>query len=158
MSGARAAADPGDPAPCSAEQVSITVAGPEAAVGHRAVTLVFAAAPGVVACTLSGYPQVEAGTGASLVAAQPTLRGYMGGLPNGADAFPTVTLSPSQRGESVVEALSVDADAESCPTAADLRVVLPGATDAQTVTTEIASCQLQVHPVTQVTIQPGSTT
>ncbi|MCV7004678.1 DUF4232 domain-containing protein [Mycobacterium gordonae] len=145
---------PADPVPCSAGQVVVTAAGPEAAVGHRAVTLIFALAPGVGPCTLTGYPRVESGTGGPLITAQPTLRGYMGGLPSDLDVPPTITVSPSQRGESVVEGMSVNSAGDPCPNYTDLSVTPPGGSGPVTVAAAIDSCQLQVHPVTQVVIEP----
>lgn len=147
-------AAPPDLAPCSAGQVVVTAAGPEAAVSHRAVTLIFAPAPGAAPCTLSGYPTVQSGSGGPPLTAQPTLRGYMGGLPNGLDEPPTVTVSPSQRAEAVVEGLSVNAGGDPCPGYTDLNVTPPGGTEPVTVAAAIESCQLQVHPVTQVIIEP----
>ena len=132
----------------------VTAAGPEAAVGHRAVTLIFGLAPGAAPCTLTGYPIVESGPGGPPVMAQPTLRGYMGGLPGDIEVPPTATVSPSQRAESVVEGMSVNAEGDPCPTYTDLGVTPPGGTEAVTVPASINSCQLQVHPVTEVTIEP----
>lgn len=141
-------------APCTAGQVVVTSAGPEAAVGHRAVTLIFAPAPGAMPCTLTGYPTVEAVAGGSRITAQATLRGYMGGLPGDVGVPPTVTVSPSQRAESVVEGMSVNAGGNPCPAYTGLSVTPPGGTEAVTVATTIEGCQLQVHPVTQVVIEP----
>ncbi len=149
-----AGAAPGDVAPCSAGQILVTAAGPEAAVGHRAVTLIFAPAPGAAPCALTGYPRVESGSGGAPIIARPTLRGYLGGLPSDVDVPPTVTVSPSQRAESVVEGLAVNAVGEPCPNYTDLSVTPPGGTEPVTVTAAIYSCQLQVHPVTEVTIEP----
>jgi hypothetical protein len=78
----------------------------------------------------------------------------MGGLPNGLDEPPTVTVSPSQRAEAVVEGLSVNAGGDPCPDYTDLSVTPPGGTAPVTVAAAIESCQMQVHPVTQVTIEP----
>lgn len=136
-----------DAAPCSAEQLVVTATGPDAAMGHRAVTLVFTLAPGAVPCTLTGYPAVESGAGGPLIHAEPTLRGYMGGLPAGVDAAPIVTLTTSQQGQSIVEGLDVDGNGVQCPRYTDLRVSPPGAADFVTVAAAIDSCRLQVHPV-----------
>lgn len=132
----------------------MTAAGPEAAVGHRAVTLIFAPAPGAAPCTLTGYPKVESGSGGPPVSAQATLRGYMGGLPDGVDEPPTVTVSPSQRAEAVVEGMSVNAGGGPCPDYTDLNVTPPGGAASVSVAAALQSCQLQVHPVTQVIIEP----
>lgn len=148
-------AAPADLAPCPAGQLVVTAAGPEAAVGHRAVTLIFAPAPGAAPCTLSGYPTVESGSGGPPVTAQPILRGYMGGLPDGSDVPPTVTVSPSQRAEAVVEGMSVNAGGDPCPNYTELSVTPPGGTEPVIVAAAIDSCQLQVHPVTQVVIEPA---
>lgn len=147
-------AAPTDLEPCPAGQVTVTAAGPEAAVGHRGVTLIFAAAPGVAPCTLSGYPKVQSGSGGPPITAQPTPRGYMGGLPSGSDAQPTVTLSPSQRAEAVVDGMAVNAAGDPCPSYTELSVTPPGGTEPVMVAAAIDSCQLQVHPVTQVVIEP----
>lgn len=143
-----AAAAPADVAPCSAGQVVVTAAGPEAAVGHRAVTLIFATAPGAAPCTLTGYPKVETGSGGPPITAEPTPRGYMGGLPSGLEEPPTVTVSASQRAESVVEGMSVNASGDPCPSYTDLSVTPPGGTEPVAVAAAIDSCRLQVHPVT----------
>ncbi|MHA7650128.1 DUF4232 domain-containing protein [Mycobacterium sp. ML4] len=147
-------AAPTDLAPCASGQVVVTAAGPEAAVGHRAVTLIFATAQGAAPCTLTGYPVVETGSGGPLVTAQPTPRGYMGGLPGDVEVSPTVTVSPSQRAESIVEGMSVNAGGDPCPNYTELRVTPPGGIGAVTVTAAIEGCQLQVHPVTEVIIEP----
>lgn len=147
-------AAPTDPAPCPSGQLVVTAAGPEAAVGHRAVTLIFAAAPGAAPCTLTGYPTVESGSGGPPITAQPTLRGYMGGLPNSSNVPPTVTVSPSQRAEAVVEGMSVNSGGDPCPNYTELSVTPPGGGESVTVAAAIEGCQLQVHPVTQVIIEP----
>jgi hypothetical protein len=126
----------------------------EAAVGHRAVTLTFSLAGGGEACTLSGYPGVESSAGGPAIAAEPTLRGYMGGLPAGVKVPPTVILSVSTQAQSIVEGLAgtaVDGNSNpsgSCPTYTDLRVNPPGTTTVFTVPAAIEACNLQVHPVT----------
>ena len=91
--------DAGDePTPCWADQIAVSASPTQAAVGHRALTLVFSLAGGAVACTLSGYPGVDSGAGGPPIHAVPTLRGYMGGLPDGVDVPPTVTLSITATG------------------------------------------------------------
>ena len=75
----------------------------QGAVGHRALTLIFSLAGGAGPCTLTGYPGVDSGTGGPLINAEPTLRGYMGGLPANVDVPPTVTLSISTQAQAIVE-------------------------------------------------------
>lgn len=131
-----AAAVPADttdtPTPCWSDQIAVTAAPAQGAVGHRAVTLVF---------TLAG---------GALVHAQPTPRGYLGGLPAGVDAPPTVILSISTHGQAIVEGVAVDADGQPCPTYTDLLVNPPDTTAVVTVPATIEACELQVHPITAV--------
>lgn len=115
---------------------------------HRGVLLSFALAPASGPCTLSGYPTVDSGQGGPLIHAQPTLRGYMGGLPPNVSEPPTVTLSPTQQAHAVVEGDAVDANGNQCPTYTALQVTPPNLTQAFTVATKIDTCELQVHPIT----------
>lgn len=138
------------PTPCWSDQVAITSAPIEAAVGHRAVTLVFSLAGGGEPCTLTGYPGVDSGAGGPLIHAQPTPRGYLGGLLAGADAPPTVLLSLSTQAQAIVEGLAVDANGDACPAYTELLVTSPDTVEVLTVPATIEACALQVHPVMPV--------
>lgn len=116
--------------------------------------LVFVIA-GATPCTLTGYPRVELSGGGPLDHARPTLRGYMGGLPAGVDGPPTVTLSPSQVAQSILESVADPGDGEPCPSYPELLVTPPGLAQAAKVPVALDGCQLQVHPVTPVTIEPA---
>lgn len=120
----------------------------QGAVGHRALNLIFTLAGGADPCTLTGFPGVDSGAGGPLVHAQPTLRGYMGGLPAGVDVPPTVTLSLSTQGQAVVEGMAIDDSGKLCPTYTELLVNPPDTTDVVTVPATIDACLLEVHPVT----------
>ncbi|WP_197509075.1 DUF4232 domain-containing protein [Mycobacterium sp. E3247] len=138
------------PTPCWSDQIAVTASPAQAAVGHRATTLVFSLAGGAEPCTLTGYPGVDSGAGGPLIHAQPTPRGYMGGLPGGADSPPTVILSLSTQAQAVVEGIAIDADGDPCPTYTELLVNPPDTTVVLTVPVAIDACALQVHPVTPV--------
>ncbi|WP_197520825.1 DUF4232 domain-containing protein [Mycobacterium sp. E2238] len=138
------------PTPCWSDQIAVAASPTQAAVGHRAATLVFSLAGGAEPCTLTGYPGVDSGGGGPLIHAQPTPRGYMGGLPGGAEVPPTVILSLSTQAQAVVEGIAVDANGEPCPTYTDLLVNPPDTTVVLTVPVTIDACALQVHPVTPV--------
>lgn len=140
-------AEPADAAPCSSAQIVVTAGGADAAVGHRRIVLVFTLAGGATPCTLTGYPAVESGAGGPPIHAEPTPRGYMGGLPTGVDEPPIVTLMPWQHGQAIVEGMSVSGEGTHCPTYTEVRVSPPGAIDFVTVPATIDSCQWQVHPV-----------
>jgi len=120
----------------------------QGAVGHRALTLIFTLAGGAEPCTLTGYPGVDTGTGGPLVHAEPTPRGYLGGLPANADAPSAVTLSLSSRGQAVVESMAIDDRGGECPTYTELLVNPPDTAVVLTVPAAIEACRLQVHPVT----------
>lgn len=128
----------------------MTASPAEGAVGHRAVTLVFTLAGGAEPCTLTGYAWVDSGAGGPLIHAEPTPRGYLGGLPAGVNEPPTVILSISTQGQAIVEGTAVDADGKPCPTYTDLMVNPPDTTDVATVSATIDACALQVHPITAV--------
>jgi hypothetical protein len=141
--------DTGDePTPCWAEQVAVNASPTQGAVGHRSVTLIFTLAGGAGPCTLTGYPGVDSGAGGPLIHAEPTLRGYMGGLPANVDKPPSVTLSLTQQAQAIVEGMAVDGSGNQCPTYTELLVNPPDTVMVMTVPVTIDACQLQVHPIT----------
>lgn len=136
------------PTPCWSNQIAVASSPTEGAVEHRALTLIFTLAGGAEPCTLTGYPGVDTGAGGPLVHAELTPRGYMGGLPATDDVPPSVTLSLSTQGQSIVESMAVDGDGAPCPTYTELLVNPPDTTEVLTVPASIDACLLQVHPVT----------
>lgn len=133
--------------PCWAEQINVNASSADSAEGHRRVVLTFSLVGGEP-CTLTGYPSVDSGAGGPAIHAEPTPRGYMGGLPAGVDEPPSVVLSVSTQAQSIVEGPAVDPDGNGCPTYTDLRVSPPDINDTFTVPATVQTCQLQVHPVT----------
>ncbi|MGE2817640.1 DUF4232 domain-containing protein [Mycobacterium heidelbergense] len=136
------------PTPCWSEQVAVSASPAQGAVGHRSLALIFTLAGGAEPCTLTGYPGVDAGNGGPAIHAEPTPRGYMGGLPAGVDAPQPVTLSLSQQGQAILEGMSVDAGGHPCPTYTDLAVSPPDIVQVFTVPAGIDACALQIHPIT----------
>ena len=61
---------------------------PAAAMSHRSVELNFALKPGAAPCVLAGYPTVDVEHGVSVLSAEETPRGYLGGLPAGVGSAP----------------------------------------------------------------------
>jgi hypothetical protein len=135
--------------PCSDGQVQVSNGGQRSASGHREVVLLFSLSPGAESCTLTGYPGVDSGLGGPLLHADRTINGYMGGVRPETDTLPTVTLSPTQPANAVVEGVAVDRqDPERlCPTYTDLLVTPPNTTDATTIPISMDTCELQVHPI-----------
>jgi hypothetical protein len=136
------------PTPCWAEQIAVTASPTQGAAGHRALTLTFSLAGGGDPCTLTGYPWVDSGAGGPSIHAQPTLRGYLGGLPRGVDSPPTVILSIATQGQAIVEGTAMDSGGGPCPTYTELLVNAPDTTYTFTVPATIDACTLQVHPMT----------
>ena len=136
------------PTPCWSDQIATTASPSQGAVGHRALTLVFTLAGGAEPCTLTGYPGVDSGAGGPLIHAEPTPRGYMGGLPPGVDAPPTVILSLSTQAQSIVEGIATDGNGDPCPIYTELLVNPPDTNMVSTVPATIEACALQVHPIT----------
>jgi Protein of unknown function (DUF4232) len=135
-----------DPAPpCAMSQVEVSAGKPIAAAGHRGVVLTFTLKPGVVACTLTGYPGVDTGAGGPLLHANRTVSGYIGGLRDGAST--TTTLTATQHATAVIEGVSSDAGGNQCPTYTDFLVTVPDTTDTSTVAATLDTCELQVHPI-----------
>lgn len=136
------------PTPCWSDRIAINASPTEGAVGHRAVTLIFSLAGGAEPCTLTGYPGIDSGAGGPLLHAEPTPRGYMGGLPAGDDVPPTATLSLSTQAQAIVESVAIDPDGNPCPTYTGLLVDPPDTSEVFTVPATIDACALQVHPIT----------
>jgi Domain of unknown function (DUF4232) len=133
--------------PCWGEQINVNASSRDGAAGHRRVVLTFSLVGGEP-CTLTGYPSVDSGTGGPTIHAQPTPRGYMGGLPESVDEPPSVIVSVSTQAQAIVEGLAVDPAGNKCPTYTDMRVSPPDINETFTVPATIQTCELQVHPVT----------
>ena len=137
-----------DPPPCTSTQVVVGfMAATEAAVSHQAVLLSFELASYAQPCAITGYPGVDTRDGGPRISAERTLRGYLGGLPTGSDALPTVTMKTDKTAYAFIEDDAVDADGNACPTYTSLRVTPPDSTDTQNVSVTITACELQIHPI-----------
>lgn len=115
---------------------------------HRSIQLSFALKPGAAPCVLAGYPAVNVAQGGSILTADETPRGYLGGLPTGVDSPPNVTLGPGGSAQAIVEGPAVDSAGNGCPTYTDIRVKPPATSMEFTFPTSISVCSLSVHPVT----------
>ncbi len=114
---------------------------------HRSVELNFALKPGAAPCVLAGYPAVDVERGVSVLTAEETPRGYLGGLPAGVDLPPSIALASGASARAIVEGPAIDSAGNACPTYTDIRVTPPAATMEFTFPTSIGVCSLQVHPV-----------
>jgi hypothetical protein len=146
-----ASAPPSSTAPvnrCEARDLTVAAGPPSAAMSHRSIQLSFTLKPGAAPCVLAGYPTVDVERGVSILTADETPRGYMGGLPAGVDLPPSITLGPGGSGWAIVEGPAIDSAGNDCPTYTDIRVKPPAAVMEFTFPTSISICSLQVHPVT----------
>ncbi len=116
---------------CQDGQISVTNAGGGSGLGHQDQVIVFTNQSRST-CSLAGFPAV-AGLdveGNQAVQAQRTPGGYMGGLPPGVTAPPTVPLMPGQTASAVVEGTDMPVgSATSCPHYPALLVTPPGLSD-----------------------------
>lgn len=136
------------PTPCWSDQIVVSASPVEAALGHRSLTLLFSLAGGAEPCTLTGYPGIDSGAGGPLIHAEPTPRGYMGGLPADTQDPPTAVVSLATQAQAIVESIAIGDDGNPCPTYTGLLVNPPDTSLVYTVPTGIEACWLQVHPIT----------
>jgi hypothetical protein len=132
------------PVQCSASDMTVTGQPAIGGLGHQGLTLSFtnhAAAP----CTLTGYPGAAAlnAAGDQTVQAQRTLNGYLGGCK--CSTPPTVVIAPGASATSLIE--GDIAGGNGCVAATALLVTPPNMTRATRLTSTLAVCQLQIHPV-----------
>jgi hypothetical protein len=133
---------------CEAQDLTVAAAPPSAAMSHRSIQLSFALKPGAAPCVLAGYPAVDVERGVSILTADETPRGYMGGLPAGVDLPPSIALGPGGTAQAIVEGPAIDSAGNNCPTYTDIRVKPPATLIEFTFPTSISVCSLHVHPVT----------
>ncbi|MEV6772590.1 DUF4232 domain-containing protein [Nocardia sp. NPDC051030] len=133
---------------CGSGQVDTTVTNLGAAMLHRGLQLTFTLNPGNTPCTLTGYPGVDAYDNGTVIHADRTPRGYIGGLPQGDDTLPAVLLDSTHTAQAVIEAVAVHDNGEGCTVSPALLVTPPNTTSTVTLGSSIATCRLQIHPVT----------
>lgn len=134
---------------CGAQDLTVTAARASAAMSHRSIQLSFALKPGVAPCVLAGYPAVDVAQGGSILTADQTPRGYLGGLPTGFDSPRSVALGPGESARAIVEGPAIDSAGKGCPTYTEIRVKPPATSTEFTFPISISVCSLSVHPVTK---------
>ncbi len=129
---------------CADGQLVVSAQSMGAAMMHRGLRLTFALAPntGVTACTLSGYPGVDTGTGGPVVHARRTPGS------NGADPSQVVVVKTGAPAHAVVEASAMGPNGTECTNYSTLQITPPNVFQAQTLNFDLPGCELQVHPVT----------
>jgi hypothetical protein len=135
---------------CQLRQLSITTTLASPGVSHHGYVLLFHNRGG--ACTLSGYPGVDAlsSTGHRVASAKRTKSGYLGGLRPG-EAIPTVRLAHGKTASAITEYIDRPVPGLSCVQAAELNVTPPNTTVPVALFPKNLSserlCRLEVHPV-----------
>lgn len=136
------------PGRCTTANLTVTLGSQDSASGHRSVAVVFRNS-GSTTCRLTGYPGVDGvgGDGRTLVHAERTPRGYLGGIAQGARPS-AVTLRPGGVASALVEASGFRADGASCTAYARLVVTPPDDVRSVRLRWDTDSCSdLEVHPV-----------
>ncbi|WP_052434147.1 DUF4232 domain-containing protein [Streptacidiphilus melanogenes] len=137
-------------AACTGSQVTVGVGQGGAATGHLEVPLLFTNISGT-SCTLYGYAGVAGldANGKQAVQATRTLRGFTGGLAQGATAPSTITVPAHGRASALLEWTDVpEGNATSCPTYTSVLVTPPGTkTSTRIASIQPTACTLQIHPV-----------
>ncbi|NUP49122.1 MAG: DUF4232 domain-containing protein [Catenulispora sp.] len=137
------------PPNCQPAQISITLGGGGAAMGHEAQVLLFQNT-GSTPCRLRGYPTVRVAyvSGKRTFTVDQTPRGFTGGLNQGDDTPPTVDLSPGQIASARIDFSGYVATTPA-PCVTTSTVFLPGAANPIALPWELpGACSdgLQIHP------------
>ncbi|MFJ4656799.1 DUF4232 domain-containing protein [Nocardia sp. NPDC088792] len=130
--------------PCVNGQLATSISELSPGSQHRGIRLTYNLAPGAGPCTLYGYPGLDTG---GRVPAERTLRGYLGGLPDGQNSLYTVMVTPDHPARADVEWMAVDTSGNSCVTDPGFWTTPPNTTDTQWMPEQIQPCRLQIHPV-----------
>ncbi len=141
---------------CAFGQLRITRSSAQAATGHRSIVLRFKNKG--QACTLNGYPGVDALSGKlkRVASAKRTLAGFMGGFTHGTKP-PVVHLATGHSASAVLEWTGVGGG--GCFRARYFLVTPPGGTRSDRFAPPILKlepvCHLQIHPVVRGTSGQG---
>lgn len=129
---------------CADTAFTVSATAPDSATGHSGIVLEFGnRLP--QACTIRGYPGLDAVNSADHVLAHATrtLNGFTGG----AHSIPTLTVSPGRTVSARVEWLNFNpATSGSCPTSASIEVTPANTSDTVDLPVKVTVCGLQVHP------------
>ncbi|WP_083913431.1 DUF4232 domain-containing protein [Nocardia concava] len=137
-------------AACAPGQVDVTAQNMGAATSHYGLTLVFSIANPAQACTLTGYPGMDEITETGeVVHAERTLRGFIGGLPEGNDKEPTVVVKSGHPARAVAESVACGVLDKPDPKVAKVEVTPPNSTDTRVIDKSLTVCNLKIHPVTE---------
>ncbi|MFE3258618.1 DUF4232 domain-containing protein [Nocardia sp. NPDC059091] len=149
---ASTAAQPTDtPIPaCASGQVDVSAKSMGAAMSHNGITLTFAIANPSQACTLTGYPGLDEITDTgTVIHAERTPNGYIGGLPAGTDTPPTVVVKSGHPAHAIAEGTSCGPYNKPDPKVVKTEVTAPNSTDTRVIDTAVYTCTLKIHPVTE---------
>jgi Protein of unknown function (DUF4232) len=135
---------------CQLRHLRITTTLASPGVSHHGYVLLFHNLGG--ACTLSGYPGVDAlsSAGQRVESAKRTKSGYLGGLRPG-QGIPTVHLAHGKTASAITEYIDGPVPGLSCPQAAAFNVTPPNTIGSVKLIPKGLSserlCRLEVHPV-----------
>ncbi|MEU6580224.1 DUF4232 domain-containing protein [Nocardia sp. NPDC046763] len=137
-------------APCASGQVDVTAKGMGAAMSHDGITLTFSIVDPSQACTLTGYPGMDEITDTgTVIHAERTLNGYIGGLPAGTETPPTVVVKSGHPAHAIAEGTSCGPYNKPDPKIVKTEVTAPNSTDTRVIDAAVHTCTLEIHPVTE---------
>jgi hypothetical protein len=139
------------PATCQGKELGITLTQASPGLTHHGYVIEFKNRGG--ACTISGYPGVDAlnAKGHRVLSAKRTKSGYLGGVASG--PFPKVHLAKGKTASAMMEWIDLGSP---CPQAQSLRITPPNAVKSVVLSPKSLKsetlCRVEVHPVV-----PGTT-
>jgi len=140
------------PATCQRKELGITLTVAQGGLSHNGYVIEFKNRG--VACTITGYPGVDAlnAAGRRVLSATRTKAGYLGGVESG--PIPKVNLASGKTASAILE--WIDLGSPPCPRARSLRITPPNASKSVVLSPKSLKvqtlCRVQVHPVV-----PGTT-
>ncbi|MVU80354.1 DUF4232 domain-containing protein [Nocardia sp. ET3-3] len=137
-------------AACAPGQVDVTAKSMGAAMSHDGITLTFSIANPSQSCTLTGYPGMDEITDTgTVIHAERTLNGYVGGLPQGTTTPPTVVVKSGHPAHAIAEGTSCGPYGKPDPKVVKTEVTPPNSTDTRVIDAAVYTCTLKIHPVTE---------
>lgn len=136
----------GSPVGCQTANLTITLGSAKSGLSHYGQTIVFR--NNGPRCVLHGYPGLDGdnASGGTVLSAERTLSGYLGGLGAGV-AEPTVVLATGDSASALYEGEAPGVPGVACPAYTVLAITPPNETHTVKLPSPQTICGLQIHPV-----------
>lgn len=143
-------ATPTNPAlPAPRADCAVTLTGQQIGGTTHAGLVVVLRSKGTHSCALVGFPGVTAhdAAGKKVATARRTTSGYYAGPAGEGPEHPPALVGPGAAASLLVEWVTKGSGGASCPAVTELRVTLPGSSDAARLPVKAPMCDLEVHAV-----------